>query len=356
MTQGLDALWEQLVQYRIVEGDRPGVSTDDSPWYIKLVSAFSGWIAALFLIAFVFAFFSHLLESIAAHVLFGFILLFLAHAALRNEKHEFLSHAGLALSLAGQALLVYAVARILDHEFALVALSIAALEALLFIVMRSYVHRVFCAGCSCVAFYVALNFNTFDTITINGLGLKHALFIGSFACLSAWLWLNEFQHTAHRELLHPLSWGATLALVGIGSFVVFNPGLRLANDAAPALRWFSEGLMGAVLVWVVTRILKRKEHLSSSIKLMWVSGAISLSLVSLAAPGITLGLVLVVVGYHQQNRLLLGIGFIALGAYLARYYYFLDQSLAYKSAVLFACGICCFLIRELLHHCSRRHP
>ena len=358
MTRTLDALWEKLVQHRIVEGNRPGLSTDDNPWYLRLLSAFSGWIAALFLIAFLFSLFSSLLKSVTANVLIGIALLFLAHLALKRQNAEFLSHAALAISLAGQALVIYALAKVFEPQFALLALSVAALEALLFIVMRSYIHRVFCAFCTCAAIYFAANYGASTTMTIGAYGVQHALIVAGLALLAAWLWLNEFQQTNYRELFHPLSWGVSLALVTFGSFAIFVPDQRFAgstNEHVPALHWLSEALVGIVLVWVVSQILKRREHLTQAVKLMWLFTAAIFSLVSLAAPGIALGLIIVVVGYHQQNRLLLGIGFIALGAYLSRYYYSLDQSLAYKSAVLLACGIFCFLIRGLLRRVGSRH-
>ena len=269
MTSRLDELWARLAHYQIVRGSRPGLHLTDTPWYIKLLLAISGWIAAFFLIAFVTSVFSSLLKSVAACTLFGTALLVLAYYALRYRRQEFFEHTGIALSLAGQAFIVYAIAKTLSEQFALAALLIATLEILLFVVMRSYVHRIFCALAASLAFYLAFNFTTLEEAPTNLSGVNHAFIIAAYAFFVAWLWLNEFRYIKNYEHYHALVWGISIALVSLGTVAIFSHAPRAMSnehDALTALNWLGEVLLSLVLVWIVARILKRKENLSPRIK------------------------------------------------------------------------------------------
>ena len=356
MTRTLDELWEKLRQYQIVEGIRPGIEISNTPWYIKFLLAASGWIAALFLIAFVAAVFSGVLKSSAAGLAFGLVVISLAFFALKRDEQGFYQHVGLACSLAGQAFVVYAIIRLLPNSFTAGALLVSGMQCLLFTVMRNYIHRLLCAFLGFMAFYVALNFSATADLHFAQASFSHAFTIALYALLVAWLWLNEFHLAQFYPATRAAAWGATATLISVGSFNVFQSGhfRRAAGNASmDYLHWLSEALLGLVLVWVVTQILKRQSGLESRVKYICILGVFALSMISLTAPGITLGLIIILLGYQQQNRVVLGLGFLALGAYVGRYYYVLEQTLAYKSAVLLICGTSLLLLRALLLWQSR---
>jgi len=45
-------LWDLLKDENLVEGELPVIKEIDSPWYVKVLLAASGWLAAVFLLGF----------------------------------------------------------------------------------------------------------------------------------------------------------------------------------------------------------------------------------------------------------------------------------------------------------------
>ena len=48
-----DALWAQLRDGGLVEGDLPEVGDARAPWFVRVMLGIAGWIGALFLLGFV---------------------------------------------------------------------------------------------------------------------------------------------------------------------------------------------------------------------------------------------------------------------------------------------------------------
>ena len=63
-----------------------------------------------------------------------------------------------------------------------------------------------------------------------------------------------------------------------------------------------------------------------------------LCLVSLEARGITVGLMILLLGFANSNRVLMGLGIIGLLFYISTYYYLLDTTLLNKSLSLLVIG------------------
>lgn len=350
MTNHLDELWERLRQFNIVDGPRPGLLITLTPWYVKLVLAISGWVAALFLIAFTASIFNELFKSALASFAFGTALLLLAYCALRDSG-EFVSHAGFALSLAGQVFVVFAAARVLNEQVAPIALFTGLLAVVLFFVMNGFLHRVYSALTACIALYLAVNFSHLDKLASDSHSVQHAILLALYAFLAAWSWLNEFRHPLRYPWTHALSWGVSLAVIGIGTFASFTGETLLGRHVlgtSSLSGWLSQALLGIVLIWTVACILKRQSVSNPKIRLACLGGAIAISFLSFTASGIVIGVLFILLAQQQQNRTLLGLGCIALGVYVVRYYYLLDQSLAYKSGVLLISGIVCLIIRQFV--------
>ena len=347
MTNQLDVLWERLRHYQIVDGPRPGILVADTPWYVKVVLAVSGWISALFLIAFILSVFTGVVKSAPASFVFGAMLLCCAFYALRDTR-DFISHAGFALSLAGQVFVVYAVGKALNEQFALTAVFTAVLALGLFFVIDVYLHKVYCAFTACIALYLAVNFSHLENPANGFYGVKHAVPLAIYAFISAWSWLNEFRNPVRYETTRALAWGVSLSVIVIGSFAIFNAYPGFASNR------LNELMLGGVFVWTVVEILKRQSVTNPRVKFVCIASAIALGALSCVAPGIVIGLLFVLLAYQQRNRVLLGLGFLALGAYLSRYYYLLEHSLAYKSGILLLTGIACLIIRTLLSKIAER--
>jgi len=99
-------------------------------------------------------------------------------------------------------------------------------------------------------------------------------------------------------------------------------------------------------VWMLLRRAGWSLPESKSILSLAVAGAIGAA--SFKAPGVAGGLMIVLVGFANGNRLLAGLGIAALLYYVSSYYYLLDATLLAKAGVLAASGVVLLGARWLL--------
>jgi len=122
------------------------------------------------------------------------------------------------------------------------------------------------------------------------------------------------------------------------------PRARARGAAAAGPRW-----PAALLVAVAGCLLARAgDGLRRPRALAALAAAAAVGALSVEAPGIATGLMIVLLGYAAANRVLAGIGLAALVFYLSAYYYTLEESLLYKSAVLAATGLVLLASRWLM--------
>jgi hypothetical protein len=101
-------LWAKLRRAGVVQGPPHEPEAPAPPWYVKALLAFSGWLAAIFLFGFVAVGFHFIAESALASLISGGVLIAAAYGLLRAGNNPFVEHLALAVSLAGQAWVVWA--------------------------------------------------------------------------------------------------------------------------------------------------------------------------------------------------------------------------------------------------------
>src|SRR5687768_3782088 len=118
----------------------PAAAESITPWYVRVMLCIAGLIAALFLLAFVGAAFAAIMESTVASAATGSALIVAAYALFRAAPaSDFGSMFALAVSFAGQALVLFAVLVLLkDGTTGLSWAIIAVMEAALAIVMSNF--------------------------------------------------------------------------------------------------------------------------------------------------------------------------------------------------------------------------
>jgi len=110
--------------------------------------------------------------------------------------------------------------------------------------------------------------------------------------------------------------------------------------------WLGRLASLAVFLWVVTALLKREElSLSSGSGRLALVGALILGLVSIKAPGVGPAAAILIIGYANADRVLVGLGIFALLGYLSHYYYSMQTTLLEKSGLLIAFGIVLLVAR-----------
>ncbi len=340
MNRRREQLWSDLQQAGVVQGDIPELQELESPWYVKVILAFSGWLAALFLLGFIGIGFEFIIDNSAASLLIGAVMTGTAFALLRSANSEFIEHLSLAISLAGQALLSWAIFNFTQQENAIAWCLLAVLQAFLAAVMPNFVHRVFSSFVAAYALSVSLAY----------LQVPY-LFSSLLLFFVAWLWLNEFRYPQQAQKIRAVGYGLVLASIFLkGSSVIASHQLfwgrsQLLNEhwVQP---WMAEIIMAAVMLYIVRELLRRAgQALNSRLGLTAMAAILLLSLCSMQAPGISLGMMIVLIGFAGGNRILLGLGIASLLSYISSYYYLLDATLLSKSGILLSVGLLLLCIR-----------
>lgn len=347
MNQHSLPIWATLQEAGLVQGAAPTTEKLESPWYVKVLLAFSGWFASLFLLGFLGVGFEAILRSSIASAITGSLMIAGAYLILRMPKNEFFEHVALAVSLAGQALIAFSLFDDLSDKLAW--LVIALVQVVLAVVMPNFVHRVFSS------FIATFSFSMF----LYAYGAPY-IFSSIVMFIAAWLWLHEFQYLKHTRKIHAIGYGTVLGLIQLKGVALFsfNPiGWQMGktNNELWVQPWMAEVLAGAVMLYVVWELLQRLgHHLPEPLAITALVCTVILSAVSIEAPGITVGMMILLLGFAGSNRILMGLGVVSLLFYISSYYYLLDATLLIKAQTLLATGVVLLLVRWVMLKLIRR--
>jgi len=339
----IENTWQALKTNGLVNDELPEKSIADSPWYIKLLLAISGWIAGLFFLGFLgFALEPIFQDSIISFVV-GSIVIIIAYVALRAAKNEFVEHVALAISAAGQILITWIFFDNADNDVAF--LFVAIFQSFLALAMPSYLHRavsIFIAGLCLCLFLLRVSFP----------------FVGEAIVmfLVAWLWLHEFSYPQYLRTQRAIAYGLVLALVCVKSIVGWDMKLFSSSQEMSVQPWMGELMLGAVMLYVMYHILKHlRTPLTHPISMVLYAAVVLLTLASLIAHGVSVGIFLLLLGFLTSNRILMGPGIISSLYFISNYYYFLDVNLLQKSISLLVLGLVLLALRwALLFYAARQ--
>ncbi|WP_235041516.1 DUF4401 domain-containing protein [Vreelandella profundi] len=314
----------------------------ETPWFVRVLQAFSGWLAALFLLGFIAIGGVFIVESAAASLGLGLALIGAAFALLRAARSDVLEHLALAISLAGQLLVGWAAVEY-GNNAAYVWWSMLVLQSALALVMPSVTHRGFSAFAASVALYMAW--------VTAAMGMVAS---GIVLCALTALWLNEFRWPRRIKEIH--AWGYGLALG-----LLVTQGLAHAGHPLPFLYdvldsslirlgiWLSVGLV-ALAQLILFQALFQKQTLASARWAAYAAGAVLL-VVTFYIPSVGQGVVVVLLGFAIGNRVLTGLGMLSLILAIGSYYYWLNATFLTKSIALLVMGLLLLGLRFGLRRC-----
>jgi hypothetical protein len=339
-------LWQALRAQGMVDGELPAQQTVSSPWFVRVMLGIAGWIGALFLLGAFGAIFAFLWKSALLSLLFGAGICVAAYMLFRAAGgNDFGTQFGLAVSIAGQVLVIYGLSELLQADSLPVFLSIAAFQAALAYLIPNALHRLLTSGGAVLALTLALT-----KLGIPGLAGACA------AAALAWVWLAPQRWAVQGSLWRPIGYGIALALVQVDIFHLFGFRPFRLHDSALLLQlspWIATLLMTAVLAWASRQLLQRQDIAPhSGIGMAAIGAAVLAGLISVAAPGVDIALLVLVLGFAAGNRILMGLGVLSLLGFISHYYYQLQQTLLIKSLVLAATGIVLLAIRWALKNAT----
>lgn len=337
----------KLLQAGLIEGAAPETGKLDSPWYVKVLLAFSGWLAAVLLLCFIGMGFELIMTNSTATLITGGMMIVGAFALLRISKNEFVEHLALAVSLAGQALVVFVLFDDSGLDRIMVWLLVALLQIFLTLVIPNFVHRVFSSFVAALAFNMVLSF----------WGVHYAVG-GIVLFMAALCWLYEFSHPKQMRAKQAIGYGLVLALMlfkgatlyGYHRMIDWMDGEFVPNQLELWNKpWLDEIITGMVVLYVVWHLLQRyRQPVFERLSIAALLGTVLLCVVSMKIQGITIGIVLMLLGFASANRVLVGLGIMSLLFYISFYYYTLDATLLAKSQTLLVVGLVLLFIRWLM--------
>lgn len=325
-------LWARLRAAGAVTGDAPA-RHDGLPWYLAGLIGVSAWIAAFLLFGFVITLFDNIWETIGIAVTAGAVCIAAALALLRVARdREFVEQSAIALSLAGQVLVGIG----LNQWFGDTAgwAGSAAIALVLYGVGAQTMHRFLCGA----VFAAAVVGICAELDTSNNGPSWIALPVMAWLAFAAW-WRVEYEDI--RVLpLSPLAWALSLAalLVIFVGDVAWGPS---GQHTMTLQRWGVQIAVALLLPLTAWRLAGLHRWLP-------VLCALAFALIWLGAPGVSLGVMLVLIAFASHRPALLATGLIGTGAYLVSYYYQLDVPLLEKAQWLLLGGVALLVLRVVL--------
>jgi uncharacterized protein DUF4401 len=331
------ALWARLGAEGLVEGEMPEPRRPASPWYVRAMLGIAGWIGALFLLGFVGAAFSLLVDNSGAALILGAAVCGGAFALFRLfDGNDLAEQFGLAVSLAGQMLMISGLSGVLGvQEGVPLYLAVALIEGALALLVPNFLHRLLATCGAAIAVALAIN-----AAALHGLSAP-------ILCLGlALVWLDPRLWAGGGRLWRPIGYGLVLALLLVETFRLLGPEM-LFGEAEPASRWIAihgpligRALAAAVLLWAALALAGREGVAPASpIGLTAAAAALVLGLASLAAPGLASALLILLLGFAIGNRILVALGILSLLGFVTHFYYSLHATLLEKSGILAATGL-----------------
>jgi hypothetical protein len=341
-----EQLWDRLAEKLLVTGEMAPVADQHSPWFVRVMLGFAGWIGALFMLSFVGAAMSFIIRSSTASLIAGAIICFSAAVIFRfSKERDFVVQFGLATSFAGQALFIYGLMEIFKWGNGFSYVSVAVFEVVLAAIVVNEIHRAATSFAAAVSLSLALWWYGVPS-------LAPALITAAMAMI----WLHEFSWADRGSVLRPIGYSLVLAALYCHGTLLMHVYSWLGREAvniavlARFSYWTGVLVIGAVFLYTVFRLLAREGFGIKDRPMQTALVAAALvAIASYKAPGIATGLVIVLLGYANANRVLTGLGVFSLIAYLSLYYYQLQTTLLVKSASLVATGIVLLVARFALN-------
>lgn len=303
------------------------------PAWLKALAAIAGWIACLFLAPFFGAF--GVFDNEVSLSITGGLLLGGGILMMRQSQVLFVHHLALAFSLLGTGMIVLAAAD-LEHDFAFGRLLLvqAAIAAIGYVLVPSSAYR----------FLVTVN-TAF--LMVCWLVMRHnyawmPLWVVSLAMATGLLW----GWRARPAVLNALAYACAFSLAGTLIFDLMIGQFRWWEVAILRPEWTSLPVAGVFIALVASFTGG-----SAAFQKPWMWAACGIAgLIGLGGEaGLMVALLLLVISFAWEDRLLTVLAYVFLGGFLFMYYYSLQVPLVAKSWIVGGSGVLLLVLRGVLH-------
>jgi len=320
----------------------------DLPWYLRLALSIGGWVAAiiiLLLMALVL-YAADLLDdpNSATLILPSLLLAIIARGLLRNER-DGKYHLGLAWAIAATCGLIFGVLlQIQSSDISFMMLgSLCALPilAVMAVSMPDRTYRFM--AITAMTFFLVLAGYSLARLTLSPTAGHFAVSILVAAVIFLWLGIVShqlrLQAGPYADALHPLLYGIPAGLMML-SFLGINAAFMTDLFWSAAQFATLQSAMGTgIAAGLMLSVLSQRRNGQPLFSIITLPVALICGAAALFAPGIGLGLWLILMARYQGSPGLLVVsgGFMVL--YVIGWYAFLEVTLLQKSLLLLAGGL-----------------
>ncbi len=335
-------LWSKLKQSNLVQGEMPITQTSETPWYISAMQGFAGWIAAFFLLAFFGTVFTWIFDRESAFVLIaiGLVGNTIAYGLFRaDNKNEFLHQLGLVFNLCGQLMVawgIYETTRSFDPNYFFI---LFIYQTILVFLVPDFVSRTLTTWFAMFALFAG-----FSRMGIFNLGVAMA------STMFAIVWLNDLNWKKYKALWEPIGYGLALSILQFNGQLLFGHEFSWwyqtnhLNWLNLYSFWFSEVLISAIFINIILKLSKQYQiAIQSHAGLLVVASGVLVIALGYFIIGTSGALLLLLIGFMKQRRLLVSLGIVALLGFISWYYYNLGLTLLTKSIILMGFGLVFFI-------------
>ena len=328
-----------------------------SPWFISLFFGMSGILASLFFIGFLTLLLDNtgLLDSTLAVFIIGGILSVIGGFLFYNARirhSPFWNSLAFAITLAGQGYIAYALLASEITEPLNIGLLLLV-QLLMTVAIPNFIYRLLSATLALSCLFYLLNYYHLSEISLGLLAL-----ITSVTHLQRYR-LAAFIPTKWRmnalEITNAIGYASAYVLLSVSVYFIAAEygnsfdSLDSYGEAFSYNYYLAQGLLTLASLYAAYLILKRYHiKLLSAAGLLISAAIVLLGIMSIYVSGLLATSLIIIIATANSQRVLLGLGIIALVGYIFWYYYQLDTSLLVKSASMLVIGIALLLLRWVL--------
>ena len=325
-----------------------------SPWFISLFFGMSGILASLFFIGFLTLLLDNtgLLDSTLAVLIIGAILSVIGGFLFYNARirhSPFWNSLAFAITLAGQGYIAYALlASEITEPLNIVLLLLVQL--LMTVAIANFIYRLLSATLALSCLFYLLNYYHLSEVSLGLLAL-----ITSVTHLQRYR-LAAFIPTKWRmnalEITNAIGYASAYVLLSVSVYFIaaeYGNSFDSYGEAFSYNYYLAQGLLTLASLYAAYLILKRYHiKLLSAAGLLISAAIVLLGIMSIYVSGLLATSLIIIIATANSQRVLLGLGIIALVGYIFWYYYQLDTTLLVKSASMLVIGIALLLLRWVL--------
>ena len=350
-----------------------GNPSDNTPWFIHLFFGFSGVVSSIFLVGFLTLLLTQIgiFEHTGLQLIIGIVLSAVALVAFTHEKtrhNTFWQSVAFAISVAGQMYLLFALFSGALTELSKIWLFIL-LQVIMTLIMPNFVYRLFSSMAALGGMVYLLDFYQLPELSMGLLALITIVAnVQRYPLLSRLSTKGQTVNTqlsngkitkglsAAFDISKALGYASAVILLVISVYLISAEYGRnfIHNGQAFSYNYIlAQGLLILASLYTAYLILKRY-HISPLAKpsLIIMSIVIILGILSVYVSGLLATSLVIIIAFANSQRVLLGLGIVALVGYIFWYYYQLDTSLLMKSGSMLIIGLVVLLLRELLKRFS----